>query len=157
MTGVETEKWKEVPGYGGRYQVSDLGRLVSTSTTVRKTLIVPDKNSKGYEMYRLYHAGKGKRFFAHRLVMLVFSGEPPSNLHQVNHRNGIKTDNRLANLEYVTPSENQMHSSRVLGKKKARYRPKTAWRSRLIRAINCNEVRSRFPEEVSSILKKLLG
>lgn len=51
----------------------------------------------------------------HRIVAHVFLGECPPDM-QVNHKNGIKTDNRISNLEYVTASENTRHSFEVLGK-----------------------------------------
>ena len=67
----------------------------------------PNINKYGYYKLGLYKNKKRKDFTVHRLVMLTFVG--PSNL-QVNHKNGIKTDNRLSNLEYVSQTENIRHS-----------------------------------------------
>lgn len=61
----------------------------------------------GYLRVGLWKDRKQKSYKVHRLVLLAFSG--PSDL-ECNHLNGIKTDNRLENLEYCTPSENQKHA-----------------------------------------------
>lgn len=61
-------------------------------------------------VYLLISVSKGKRKGAHRLIAEAFFGK--SDL-QVNHINGIRNDNRLVNLEYVTPRENILHSYRI--------------------------------------------
>jgi hypothetical protein len=69
-------------------------------------------DSRGYRAVELQTGQIKKRFTVHRLVMLSFIGPRPYRM-QINHINGIKTDNRVINLEYVTASENQKHSFRL--------------------------------------------
>jgi DNA-binding XRE family transcriptional regulator len=103
------EIWKDVPGYEGRYQVSNLGRVKSLNynQTGKERIMKEVGNSSTYLRVGLCKYGKVKTNKIHRLVMLAFVGE--SDL-QVNHKNGIKTDNRLKNLEYCTQLENIRHA-----------------------------------------------
>ena len=64
-------------------------------------------NGSGYKVVGIRENGKEKLYLSHRLVMETFSG---SSELQVNHRSGVKTDNNLSNLEYVTCSENIQHA-----------------------------------------------
>ncbi len=66
--------------------------------------------TRGYESAPLYLNGKCKSLLLHRLVLSAFTG--PSEL-QVNHKNGIKTDNQLANLEWTTRKENKAHAIKL--------------------------------------------
>lgn len=110
---MRIEEFKPIPGYE-YYHVSNLGRILSTKEgTVKIRKAGPDKN--GYPRLYLYNEKGRKMFKVHRLVALVFLGHPGDKV--VNHKNGIKTDNRIENLEYCTPSENNMHYYRVLGGK----------------------------------------
>jgi len=100
------EIWKDIPNYEGVYQVSNIGRVKSLKSGEEK-LLKPQKHRDGYMQVGLYKEGVGKLFKVHRLVMLAFVSE--SDL-QVNHINGIKTDNHLENLEYCTGSQNIKHA-----------------------------------------------
>lgn len=112
------ERWRELPGSVGRYEISDQGRLrrwysqgVCYKEPIYNKAFV---SSVGYAYYKVLIDGVGKNCAAHRLVMLVFVG--PSDL-DVNHKDGDKLNNHLDNLEYVTPKENIRHAIDVLGKK----------------------------------------
>jgi hypothetical protein len=100
------EIWKDVPEYEGHYQVSNLGRVKSLKRGKNKILKTRD-NGRGYMQVSLRKEGERKRFLVHRLVMFTFLGESDMD---VNHINGIKTDNHLENLEYCTRSENIQHA-----------------------------------------------
>lgn len=63
------------------------------------------KNHKGYYHVNIY----GKSTFVHKLVVETFIGEIPKRM-QINHKDGIKTNNKLENLEIVTPSQNRQHA-----------------------------------------------
>jgi DNA-binding XRE family transcriptional regulator len=112
------EIWKAIPQYEGVYEVSNLGqvkcleRFVNGKGKGKKLVleqIINPQIDKGYFRVNLYKNGKLKRIAVHRLVAIAFipnQEEKP----QVNHINGIKTDNRLENLEWVTLSENMIHA-----------------------------------------------
>lgn len=93
------EVWKDVPNYENYYQASNLGRIFS----VKSNKILSTKVSEGYSRITLYKNKIKKGFLTHRLIMITFVGE--SDL-QVDHINGIKTDNRLENLRYVDSRTN---------------------------------------------------
>ncbi len=99
--------WGSIPGYEGRYAVSDSGEVMSMNFAKSGLPgVLKPSPSRGYLSVELE---RGKRFTIHRLVADVFIGPRPSGM-QINHRNGIKTDNRVENLEYVTGSENMKHA-----------------------------------------------
>lgn len=121
---MEKEIWKDIPGYEGYYQVSNLGNVKSLTRlrklrleltcTVKEKMLKPQKATNGYLFIILSKDGKTRQILLHRLVMLSFIGK--SKL-EVNHKDGNKTNNCLSNLEYVTHIQNQYHSFRVLKRK----------------------------------------
>lgn len=100
-----------IPGYEGRYTVTESGEVFSGTKKLRPNLSTP-----GYHSVCLCINGKPRRHQIHRLVANAFIPNPKA-LPQVNHKNGVKTDNRVENLEWCTCSENHLHALRVLGKK----------------------------------------
>lgn len=113
-----TEIWKDVKGFEGRYQISNLGRVKSLSRLIlhrsgrylpsKEIILLPLLNG-AYPRIALYKDGASKRYSIHRLVAEAFIDNPHKK-KCVNHKNGIKTDNRVENLEWVTYSENASHA-----------------------------------------------
>ena len=122
VENLEGEIWKPVVGYEGKYEVSNLGRVKSVKfgrwgkeDGLRKLM----KDKDGYYIVSLIKNGKVKNFFVHRLVYNSFVGKLPAfdfkakgnERLEINHKNEIKTDNRLENLELITCTENNNYGS----------------------------------------------
>jgi hypothetical protein len=111
------EIWKDIPGYESYYQASNLGnvksldRIVkskSNSKILKKGIILkPFLGTRGYIIFTLSIYGKTKTYQAHQLVAMAFLNHTPCGHKRViNHKNFIKTDNRLENIEVVTSRVN---------------------------------------------------
>jgi hypothetical protein len=112
-----TERWLPVVRYEGVYEVSDQGRMRSVDRMVpykdgRKSRFQPGQNLRvspgptGYPQATLNHNGAFEVVLVHRLVLRAFIGPCPSGCECL-HANDIKTDNRLTNLSWNTPSANK--------------------------------------------------
>lgn len=103
------EIWKDVKDFQGVYQISSLGRLKSFKINPNG-YITSQKNSKGGYLSVVLISGKKIKYTRiHRIVAKHFI-DNPERKKQVNHINGIKSDNRVENLEWVTPKENVAHA-----------------------------------------------
>jgi hypothetical protein len=105
---VMQEIWKPIPGYEGRYEVSNLGRVLSVRTD---SFLKPNVMNHGYVCVHLYSGGKQSRVVKtiHQLVAQAFIPNPQG-YREVNHRNFLKRDNCAENLEWVTRKENVAHA-----------------------------------------------
>lgn len=113
---LANEAWKPVVGYEGVYSVSDLGRVRrdhATTNTYAGRVLSQLKLPKGYHTASLWRGNMERRCLVHRLVAIAFLGMPPEGRSEVNHKNGAKGNNRPHNLEWMSPSENVAHATRM--------------------------------------------
>lgn len=116
---ADLEVWVDVRGYNGVYQVSNLCRVRTTGMTFKdkngKSYVRKPKfvtvfvNTNGYLAVGLSKNKKQKQWLLHRLIAIHFISNP-ENKPEVNHKNGIKTDASIDNLEWCTKSENTIHA-----------------------------------------------
>jgi hypothetical protein len=105
----QQEIWKGVVGFETHYEISNLGRLRRISKTLKGGIINAKPQRDGYIVGDMSVNGFSKKYIIHRLVAIAFIPNP-ENKPEVNHINGIKGDNRVENLEWVTRSENTIHA-----------------------------------------------
>lgn len=109
-----TEEWKIIPRFM-TYEASNQGRIRSTINKRFKpprlghTILKSQREIDGRHRVSIRIDGRCRRYLVHKLVMEAFVGECPQG-YEVNHINGDHTDNRLANLEYVTKRRNYDHA-----------------------------------------------
>lgn len=113
------ELWKDIPGYDGKYQVSNIGRVrsmwrnnqhkdhIGTVTILKQT-----EREDGYMRVALTKNGKRKNYYVHRLVAEAFIPNP-DNLPQVNHKSEVKTENYVENLEWCGSRYNSMYGTKI--------------------------------------------
>lgn len=100
-------KWAPVVGYEELYAVSNAGEIWSVYS---KKVLKPLRSNNGYMYVNLYKNGVAKHHWLHRIVACAFLGPGTDERNQVNHINGIKSDNFVENLEWVTQEENMSHA-----------------------------------------------
>lgn len=123
-TDIEKEMWKPIIDFEGQYEVSDMGRikyvpktimrfrkdtLKSHSTSLKGKTTNGYLNRKGYLVTKLWKDGNKKCVIMHRVVAINFIPNP-YNLPQVNHIDGVKTNNKVQNLEWCNNSHNIKHA-----------------------------------------------
>lgn len=113
------EIWKKIIGFEKQYEISSIGNLRSIDRLVnhyrggkrlyKGSIKNTRLNDKGYYRCNLKKDGKRYDFTIHRLVAIAFL-DKAENKEIINHINGIKSDNRIENLEWCTASENVIHA-----------------------------------------------
>ncbi len=118
------EVWKPIENYEGFYEVSNLGNVKRLQSYTRhpsgarkivRERVLKQANCNGYRIVMITNKNSRLNKMIHRLVAESFISNPQNKKH-VNHINGIKSDNRVENLEWNTPKENEQHKVHVLGK-----------------------------------------
>ena len=102
------EEWKEIPGYEGLYEVSNIGNV----RRVSDLMVLKFSDLKGYCRVRLRKDGKRKMYLVHRLVAQAFIPNP-LNLPQVNHIDENKKNNNIDNLEWCDQTYNNLYGTRL--------------------------------------------
>lgn len=126
---AEQEVWKDIPSWLGIYQASSHGNIRSVPRKIQQTnckfksgiqertvggkVLSPKTGRGGYLYVNLWFNNKAKMRAVHRLVCEAFVGEAVG--LDVNHKNGIKSDNSAKNLEWLTRKENLNHAFKELG------------------------------------------
>lgn len=111
--------WKPIKDWEDRYAINELGEVINIRTNKR---VVGDINNAGYYRVCLYDksSNRKQRCFRHRLVAIHFL-ENKKGLEEVNHIDGDKSNNTVANLEWVSRTDNERHSRKIIGTKE--YKP----------------------------------
>jgi len=111
MAKVNLKEWRDIKEYEGRYSVSNTGDVMSLDYmhTKKNVIMKQSVDKDGYFRIQLCKNGIYKSFFVHRLVLEAFSYNY-ENKPTVNHINGIKSDNRIDNLQWATYSEQNQHA-----------------------------------------------
>lgn len=153
-------RWSPVviDGFSTNYRVSTEGRIESECYGQWNELSL-QRTPKGYLRVALRMHGRVRMSFVHRIVATAFIGQ--SNGRQVNHKNGIKDDNRVANLEWVTCQQNAAHAFDCGLRKKL---PLGAYRRKLtdkqaesVRQLHSRGVTREFMSRWFGVTKQCIG
>lgn len=116
------EEWRDIKGWEGHYMASSLGNIKSLDKTVgakhnytreiKGKIVKPCMGTNGYLYVGLCRNSVSKNHSVHSLIATSFLLNPLGKL-QINHKDGVKTNNIVSNLEFVTQSENMQHSYNI--------------------------------------------
>lgn len=120
------EIWKDIIGYEGLYQISNLGRVKSlersyfigrwkiktSKVTVKEKILCKSTYKEGYNYVVLSKGPAVKKFKIHRLIAIHFIPNP-NNYPIINHINAVRDDNRIENIEWCTHSHNLKHKFKL--------------------------------------------
>ena len=106
---LNNEQWRDIDGYEGMYQVSDLGRVRSKHSGEWKVL-KPNKTKNGYLTVVLHNDKKQKKFYVHRLVADAFIPNSDETKTIINHKNECKDFNNVDNLEWCDRQYNNTYN-----------------------------------------------
>lgn len=110
---MRKEVWRDILGYENKYQVSNYGNIKSLNFlhTKKPKIMKVNYFRTGYAYVELHKNGISKKHSIHRLVAIAFIDKDKERPF-TNHKNGIKSDNNVENLEWCNRSENQLHAFR---------------------------------------------
>ena len=119
---MSKEIWKDIKEYKGRYQISTLGKVKSVTRNISDSIdrnylltgriLKTSNDGHNYRCICLDNKKNRKTYKIHRLVAQAFIDNPEKK-KEVNHKNGIKNDNRVINLEWCSRSENIQHAMQI--------------------------------------------
>ena len=148
------EIWKDIENYEGLYQVSNLGRIKSLERDVYRQngtfhyhaggkILAPALNRGGYSQIDLYKNGKMKREYVHRLVAMAFIPNP-ENKPQVNHKDEVKTNNVVENLEWCTSVYNINYGTKIERQKQTYKDNYKNGKNKVVKKVFCVELNKTF-------------
>ena len=136
----QPEEWRPIPGYEGRYDVSNRGAVRTWMVGPGRRRAEPKplavyRHQSGYLAVTLWNGNKQRTGRINRLVLLAFVGPPPHPHWHAAHLNNVRDDNRLENLQWKSPQENVddkvLHGTQTAGES----HPQTFITSLQVRAI----------------------
>jgi HNH endonuclease/NUMOD4 motif len=133
---MSTAKWRSIPGYEKLYDASTKGDIRSSISRQLKAQI----NGTGYKWVQLWKNGEGKRMTVHSLIAITFLGPRPKGL-DVHHKDGVRSNNQVTNLEYRTRSEHHLRGEK---------HPKTTLTEQEVK-----EIRNAYKQATHGILRDL--
>lgn len=152
------EVWKDIEGYDGCYQVSNLGRVKSLERFKENVLsglikvhekFMCKRDRCGYSHVSLCKNGIKKHLKVHRLVAIAFI-QNPENKQQINHIDGNRKNNNVNNLEWATPSENAKHAFRI-GLNKPSHLGKFGYNNHLSKEVYQHDINGNFLKKYGSV------
>lgn len=160
------EIWNKIPGFENYYEVSSLGRVRSLThevphktnkkLTIQGSIKAVHRDRDGYLRTTATNQGHSSDYFVHRLVALAFLPNL-DNKPTVNHKNGIKDDNRVENLEWATYQEQSDHAVATGLRTEQTYANRHALKTKLSHPVMCVDTGEIFPSMIQAEQSLRLG